>query len=250
MTLNRNQQLLAGTLALVLVAGMTTPAFAGAPKIIDDSTQGFYNDSIGTVLDGDDPSIPTCLGPDPDVDNAPEPNISDADSALGNWLGDPSNLNPNWSGPQDIPDDWPDCEENAIIYPIEVEACLVNLELTIGVDNGAFVWLDGVYQGGERHPGGVGSDEPMLSLPDLGPGTHYLQILREDEGGGQGFTIMVSGFESDECIDDPVAGELLSLDTSVLVVAGLTSSAAWMIPTLAGIAGAGIYLVKLRTNRD
>ena len=48
----------------------------------------------------------------------------------------------------------------------------------------------------------------------------------------------------------PVAGELLSLDSSALVIAGLTGSAAWMIPTIAGIAGAGIYLVKLRTNRD
>ena len=50
--------------------------------------------------------------------------------------------------------------------------------------------------------------------------------------------------------EDPVAGELLSVDSSALVIAGLTGSAVWMIPTIAGIAGAGIYLVKLRTNRD
>ena len=48
----------------------------------------------------------------------------------------------------------------------------------------------------------------------------------------------------------PVAGELLSFDSSALVVAGLTSSAIWMIPTIAGLAGAGLYLVKFRTNRD
>ena len=47
-----------------------------------------------------------------------------------------------------------------------------------------------------------------------------------------------------------VAGELVALDSSTLVVAGLTSSVMWMIPAIAGIAGAGIYLVKLRTNRD
>ena len=47
-----------------------------------------------------------------------------------------------------------------------------------------------------------------------------------------------------------VAGELLSLDSSALVIAGLTGSAVWMIPTVASIAGAGIYLVKTRTNRD
>jgi hypothetical protein len=48
----------------------------------------------------------------------------------------------------------------------------------------------------------------------------------------------------------PVAGELLSINLSALVIGGLASSAVWMIPTLAGIAGAGIYLVKLRANRD
>jgi hypothetical protein len=47
-----------------------------------------------------------------------------------------------------------------------------------------------------------------------------------------------------------VAGELLSIDSSALVIAGLTGSAVWMIPTVASIAGAGIYLIKTRTNRD
>ena len=50
--------------------------------------------------------------------------------------------------------------------------------------------------------------------------------------------------------DRPVAGELLSIDSSALVIGGLASSAVWMIPAVAGIAGAGIYLVKLRANRD
>ena len=47
-----------------------------------------------------------------------------------------------------------------------------------------------------------------------------------------------------------VAGELLSVNSSALVIAGLASSAVWMIPTVAGIAGAGIYMVKFRANRD
>ena len=48
----------------------------------------------------------------------------------------------------------------------------------------------------------------------------------------------------------PVAGEILSLDSSALVIVGLTSSVVWMIPTIAGLAGAGIYLAKFRANRD
>jgi len=47
-----------------------------------------------------------------------------------------------------------------------------------------------------------------------------------------------------------MAGELLSVDSSALVIAGLTSMSLWMIPTILGLAGAGIYLVKFRANRD
>jgi len=47
----------------------------------------------------------------------------------------------------------------------------------------------------------------------------------------------------------PVAGELLSLDNSALMIAGL-SSMIWIAPAVAGLAGAGIYLVKFRANRD
>ena len=47
----------------------------------------------------------------------------------------------------------------------------------------------------------------------------------------------------------PVAGELLSINSSALVIAGL-GSMIWMVPVVAGIAGAGVYLVKLRTHND
>ncbi len=44
----------------------------------------------------------------------------------------------------------------------------------------------------------------------------------------------------------PVAGELLPLDNSALMIAGLTSMTVWMIPAIAGLAGVGVYLVKFR----
>ncbi len=56
--------------------------------------------------------------------------------------------------------------------------------------------------------------------------------------------------DADGCELVPVAGQLLSVDSSALVIGGLASSAIWMIPAVAGIAVAGVYLVKLRTNRD
>jgi len=46
--------------------------------------------------------------------------------------------------------------------------------------------------------------------------------------------------------EQQVAGELLPLDSSALMIAGLTSMTVWMIPTVLGLAGAGVYLVKFR----
>ena len=48
----------------------------------------------------------------------------------------------------------------------------------------------------------------------------------------------------------PVAGELLPLDNSALLIGGLSSMSVWMVPTVLGLAGAGVYLVKYRANRD
>jgi len=45
-----------------------------------------------------------------------------------------------------------------------------------------------------------------------------------------------------------VAGELLPLDSSALMIAGLTSMTVWMIPTVLGLAGVGVYLVKYRAR--
>jgi len=47
----------------------------------------------------------------------------------------------------------------------------------------------------------------------------------------------------------PVAGELLPIMSSALVIAGVSTIAIWMIPTVLGLAGAGVYLVKFRANR-
>jgi len=43
-----------------------------------------------------------------------------------------------------------------------------------------------------------------------------------------------------------VGGEFLSIDSTALVLAGLQSSAIWMLPVLAGAAGAGFAAFKLR----
>jgi len=47
-----------------------------------------------------------------------------------------------------------------------------------------------------------------------------------------------------------VGGELLQIDSTALVLAGLQSSAIWMLPVLAGAAGVGAFYIKTRMNKD
>lgn len=70
-------------------------------------------------------------------------------------------------------------------------------------------------------------DAELLGNPPVGPGI----------------------FEIIDCSQTVVAGELMSLDNSALMIAGL-SSMIWIAPTAAGITGAGLFIVKYRANRD
>ena len=51
-------------------------------------------------------------------------------------------------------------------------------------------------------------------------------------------------------IPDIVGGEFLSIDSTALLLAGLQTSAIWMLPVLAGVAGSafGILYIKSRRN--
>ena len=46
----------------------------------------------------------------------------------------------------------------------------------------------------------------------------------------------------------PVAGQLLPLDSTALFLAGIQSMTVWMVPTVLGLAGVGVYLVKFRKH--
>ena len=45
-----------------------------------------------------------------------------------------------------------------------------------------------------------------------------------------------------------VAGEILSINTSALLLAGLSTSAVWMLPTVGAVVGTGVAVYKLRKN--
>ena len=195
---------------------MTGAAFA--VTLIDNSTTGLYNDDIGTVLDGSNPFGGSFLFPgadlsdgDPLLDIGPgdEPDLSLAAASLGDWLTTPATPGGTWSaGPVGIPFSWEVNTETAIIYEIDGGAGgLSNVTADFGVDNGVFVWLNGEFLGGQLRPGTAIPGEFSLDLGDLASGSNFLQILREDHGGGTGWTISVTGDVS--AVPLPAGGFLL-----------------------------------------
>lgn len=56
--------------------------------------------------------------------------------------------------------------------------------------------------------------------------------------------------DSPACHNPAVGGNLVRIDSTSLFLAGIISSAAWMVPTLAVLAGAGVYLVKFRNQKN
>ena len=227
MTFNNTQKFLVGTLAFVLVAGMTSPAFAQTiPSLAVDVVSPPDNQG------GDASGSVSSLGAVP-TDNSEiwfrflAPN-TDAIAAIVN------------SPTADTP--WTfDCGSNS---------CWVTVEDRFIVGDQFNVYDFGDLVGTTSVP------DPDFSegIFCFGPGAHSMtiqDIIDDDLYPGEA-VFSVEQHDTLDCGEEPrpVAGELLAIDSSALVIGGLTSSAVWMIPTLAGIAGAGIYLVKLRTNRD
>lgn len=170
---------------------------AHAGVILGSGNLGRYNASIGTSLD-----TSGVLDPFPCADVAcgdstfsfpTAPDLSAAAGVLGNWLTNPSSPGGAWTSAQAIPSTWAVNTETAIIYEIDAGAGLSNLSLSLGVDNGIFVWLDGNYLFGARRAGGSFLGEYVVTLPDLTGGTHFLQVMREDHGGGTGYAIELTG---------------------------------------------------------
>jgi hypothetical protein len=187
--------------AIAAVVTALTAGAAHAATFIDNSTQGLYNAGIGTVLNGTSTAFPE--GPpfpiDPTLSFGPgdAPDLTSANAALGDWLTNPAAPGGAWSAaPQAIPGSWTVGTETAIIYAFDGGATgLENLSLSIGVDNGIFVWLNGTFIGGEMRPGPATPNEHVFNLGTVGAGTNYLQLLREDHGGGTGYAISLTGDE-------------------------------------------------------
>lgn len=210
--------LAAGMVATIFLA---VPAASNAAILIDNSTTGLYNNGLGTILDGTGSGFPcantACGDPTLDIPPGSPPDLSAAAAILGNWLTTPSSPGGGWSGgPVAIPGSWAINSETAIIYTLT--GALANVIASFGVDNGIFVWLDGVFLGGHLRGGGSSPGEYTFNLGNLGPGTHYLQVLREDHGGSTGYDVQVTGDVA--AVPVPAALPLLASALGMLGIAG------------------------------
>lgn len=217
----------------VLATALATLAFATAghaATLVDAGTTGYYNNGIGTVLDGTNPfggnfmfPIADVQGGDPslDIPAGDEPDLTNAAAALGSWLTNPAAPGGTWSaGPVAIPAGWAINSETAIIYELDGGAGgLSNVLASFGVDNGLFVWLNGTFLGGHLRSGGVTPGEFTLSLGNIGAGLNHLQILREDHGGASGYSVEVTGDANPAPVPLPASGLLLA--GGAVVLAGL-----------------------------
>jgi hypothetical protein len=178
-------------LGALLMGGLAAPA--RALDLVTWTTPGYYNNALGTVLDGTSACFPA--GYDPSATFPTPPDLSAAALLLGGWLASPPVLpTPWWSAaPVSIPG-WGAWTETAIVYPFTVaDPGAVGVTAYFAVDNGVFAWIDGDYLGGAMDPGGPYYWEYGFPAPDLAPGLHYLQVLREDHGGATGYDVWLTG---------------------------------------------------------
>ncbi|PXX90742.1 VPLPA-CTERM sorting domain-containing protein [Marinobacter vulgaris] len=192
-----------------IVAGAAVSLFAGAASaslIIDNSTSGYYNDSLGDLASTYGPNSLFFPGAnvsegDPTQNPIAEPTL-DQTSELGGWLsGDFTNS--EWQGPRAIPPTWAVNTETAVAYEFTLsESSYVNVN--VGVDNGIYAWFNGDYAFGAMRSGGAFANEYSFGTT-LSAGTHYLQLLREDHGGSTGYIISATA------VPEPATLALMSL---------------------------------------
>ena len=247
------QKLLAGTLALIFAVGFTSPAFAVDNGVAESSTVASF---VGSTV------IPVDVSPNGTwFEFSFEDNTSDVRGCLpadpnGYFNCFPSSGTPTEFAPAP---EWNfECLAGGCVLTV-TDAFLYGDTFEI-FDNLSSIGTTSVVLSDVFNS--CGSD-PELCLVDINTssavfslelGSHSLTMRPTTtvlEGVGY-FKIEQIIPEIDDSGDTsgPVAGGLLSLDSSALVIGGLASSAVWMIPAITGIFGAGVYLIKTRANRS
>ena len=215
-----NNKLLRGTLTFVLVAGIVTPAFAaisGFQQIYDPSNWTFNaNGGDGSVDTTNAPAKIMITGNDNNqlsIQTEYTITMQCAGTVKFDWTYDGEPVT-GFTGPQFDPSGY-----------------LLN-----GVQNQL------TDNGGAEVQSGTNVVVPVVAGDVFG-----WYIFSTDGVEGPGIFTMIENFEGPACI---VGGNIIPIDTSALFLAGIQGSTIWMIPTIAGIAGTGFYLIKFRTNKD
>lgn len=178
---------------LSIIAALAASPVAHALVLVQTSDPGYYNNSLGTVLNGTNggESGPFPVANDSNLNFPSAPDLSAAGALLGNWLTDPLNLNANWSHVASIPNSWAVGTEVAVMYEFDTLGA-TNVVASFGVDNGIFVWLDGTYLFGARAAGTHVLGEYVVGVGNLSAGTHFLQLLLEDHGSTNGYDVQIT----------------------------------------------------------
>ena len=108
---------------LHVIAALALPTVANAVVLVETSDPGFYNNSLGTVVNNTNGGN-TSMGCFPASNDANvvfpvAPDLIVADAALGDWLTDPFNLNSNRDYLESIPNMWDTGTEVAFIYQFD-----------------------------------------------------------------------------------------------------------------------------------
>lgn len=184
---------------LSLTCAATVVNAATVSIVSGNATSASYNTSIGDLgaPSGNLPWFPApfTFGGTQDQIFTAQPDLSAAATALGNWLSDAANLNVNWASVAAIPTTWTVNNEVAIVYSFDAGVGLRNITADFGsIDNGINIWVDGNWKFGARDP--EGRPWNGIDLGNVGAGTHYIQILLEDSGGGTAYlNPVISGTE-------------------------------------------------------
>jgi len=253
-------KLLVGTLALVLVAGIGTPAFAD-PANLGVPTTPLTPDQVAKIT----------VGPFAEVGDAGQlpgtaqqvQGISGAVTAITGTISNENDVDMFRLCINDV-SNW-----EALSPSVQIDPMLSLFDK----DGNGFVFNDDNVPPGfvGARIGSAGPNVPaapqevllaissfvnepldggvfMINFGNFADGQLELVGTVDDwsnfgESSGN-YEIILTGFDLDSC--SKVGGEFLSIDSTALVLAGLQSSAIWMLPVLAVAVGAGFAAFKLR----
>jgi len=222
--------LLTATLAFVLVAGLATPAFAGVDPF-DGEENTVWVDCF--VVAGQSGDCFTDLGSS--SFNTVPFDATWSCETLSNSIV--TNVN------------GPDC---VVIVPNYIDPLPLKL-IHITTDFAEVVAIDCFDDDGSNGvnivagtrdsqiPNGDGFIEEWRCEPNPDTEDIFFRLTTNEVS-----NIEIHTVSKDVPPRPPVGGEFLPIDSTALVLAGLQSSAIWMLPVLAGAAGAGIAAFKLR----